>query len=177
VPSLETVSFDLLHPLVAASLVTYGLRAQAVLCDSNLADTAAFCAAYGVDPNDSANTLIVVGKGKADEPAPLAACLVLATTRLDVNGTVKQLLGTRKASFASQESACEVTRMEYGGVTVVGLPIGMALWIDEAVLARDHVMVGGGNRSSKLLLSPQELLKLPSAQAVAGLSKTAQSDP
>jgi prolyl-tRNA editing enzyme YbaK/EbsC (Cys-tRNA(Pro) deacylase) len=173
VSSLETVSFDLLHPLVAAAIVAHGLAAEAVRCDPALADTAAFCDAYGVDPHDSANTLIVIGK--AAESAPLAACLVLATSRLDVNGTVKQRLGTRKASFAAQQSACEVTGMEYGGVTVVGLPSDMPLWIDTAVLARSQVIVGGGNRSSKLVLSPQELLKLPNAEAVHGLSKTAET--
>ena len=95
-------------------------------CDPALADTAAFCAAYGFAPEDSANTIVVVGKGS---PAAYAACVVLATHRLDVNRVVKGRFG-RKSSFASPEETRALTGMEIGGVTAFGLPAGLPLWVD-----------------------------------------------
>jgi prolyl-tRNA editing enzyme YbaK/EbsC (Cys-tRNA(Pro) deacylase) len=173
---LEPVSSSLAAPIVAAALAEFGLVAEVVACDPTLADTAAFCEAYGVSANDSANTIVVIGKGPATapEPQPLAACLVLATTRLDVNSAVKRQFGSKKASFASQDLACEVTGMEYGGVTAVGLPVAMSLWIDAAVMARTSIIIGGGNRSTKLRLNPAELLKLPNVVVVDGLAKPPQ---
>ena len=158
----------ILHPLVAAAVERHGIVTRIIACDPALADTAAFCEAYEVEPDDSANTIVVIGKGT--DPAPLAACLVLATMRLDVNGSVRRRFGTKKASFASQDLACAHTGMEFGGVTVVGLPDGMALWIDVAVMTRSEIVVGGGNRISKLLLVPAEFLKLPGAEIVEGLA-------
>ena len=165
---LEIVDPVRAHPLVVAALRRYGLVADVVACDPALADTAAFCEAYGFSPADSANTIVVIGKGP--DPAPLAACLVLATTRLDVNGTVRCRFATKKASFAPQDLACERTGMEYGGVTAVGLPDDLELWIDPAVMARPVIVVGGGNRSTKVRLVPTELLKLPSAVVVDDLA-------
>jgi prolyl-tRNA editing enzyme YbaK/EbsC (Cys-tRNA(Pro) deacylase) len=167
---LESVSLSAAHHLVTTAVSTHGLIVDVVACDPTLADTAAFCDAYGVAPEDSANTIVVIGKGP--DPAPLAACLVLATTRLDVNSAVKQRFGTKKASFSPQELACEVTGMEYGGVTAVGLPATIPLWIDAAVMSRASIIVGGGNRSTKLRLDPRELLKLPNAAIVEGLAKS-----
>ncbi len=171
---LEVVDRSFACTVTATAIDTYDLHLEVVACDPTLADTTAFCEAYGVLPDDSANTIVVMGKGP--DPAPLAACLVLATTRLDVNSAVKQRFGTKKASFAPQELACEVTGMEYGGVTAVGLPDGMALWIDAAVMDRTSIIVGGGNRSTKLRLAPHELLKLPNAVVVDGLAKAAPTD-
>ena len=169
--TLDVVDLSAAHPLVAAAIVRYGLVVEVVACDPSLADTAAFCAAYGVSPGDSANTIVVIGKGP--EPAPLAACLVLATSRLDVNGAVRQLFGTRKASFAPQDLACQATEMEYGGVTAIGLPATIPLWIDGEVIERREVIIGGGNRSTKLRLDPRELNKLPNVSVVPGLAKAA----
>jgi prolyl-tRNA editing enzyme YbaK/EbsC (Cys-tRNA(Pro) deacylase) len=170
---LEPVSLLLASPVVSSALERFALVAEVVGCDPSLADTTAFCEAYGVSADDSANTIVVIGKGPStgQEPPPLAACLVLATTRLDVNNAVKRQFGTKKASFAAQELACEVTGMEYGGVTAVGLPESMALWIDAAVMGRTSIIVGGGNRSTKLRMNPRELLKLPNAVVVEGLAK------
>jgi len=138
-------------------------------CDPALADTAAFCAAYGFAPEDSANTIIVVGKGT---PPVYAACVVLATHRLDVNRTVKQRLG-RKSSFASPDETRALTGHEIGGVTVLGLPHDLPIWIDAAVMARDRIVLGGGSRSWKVIAPPAILLTLPSAEVVAGLANPA----
>jgi prolyl-tRNA editing enzyme YbaK/EbsC (Cys-tRNA(Pro) deacylase) len=141
-----------------------------VPCDPALADTAAFCEAYGYAMEDSANTIVVVGKG---DPPRHAACVLLATTRLDVNGTVRRRLGTRKASFADGGATLELTGMALGGVTAVGLPEGLPLWIDAAVLGRERIVLGGGSRSRKLLAAPSLLLELPGAELVEGLASPA----
>lgn len=139
-------------------------------CDPALADTANFCAAYGFKPEDSANTILVIGKS---DPPVYAACVVLATSRLDVNKTVKQRLGTRKASFAPAENTREITGMEIGGVTVFGLPKDLPIWIDARVMARDRIVLGGGNRSFKVIAAPAILSKLPNAEVVEGLANEA----
>lgn len=136
-------------------------------CDPNLADTANFCAAYGFRPDESANTILVVGKS---EPPVYAACVVLATTRLDVNHTVRQRLGTRKASFAPAEETRAITGMQIGGVTVFGLPPGLPVWIDARVMRCERVVLGGGSRSFKVLAPPSILLRLPGAEVVDGLA-------
>lgn len=140
---------------------------EIVDCDPELADTAAFCAAYGYAMEDSANTIIVVGKS---DPPVYAACVVLATTRLDVNRTVRQRLGVRKASFAAAAETAALTGMMIGGVTVFGLPLELPLWIDERVMARQRIVLGGGSRSCKVLAPPTVLVALPNAEVVAGLA-------
>jgi prolyl-tRNA editing enzyme YbaK/EbsC (Cys-tRNA(Pro) deacylase) len=151
-------------------LATLGTAAEVVPCDPALADTAAFCEAYGYAMEDSANAIVVVGKGA---PPRHAACVLLATTRLDVNGTVRRRLGTRKASFADAGATLELTGMALGGVTAVGLPEGLPLWIDAAVLGRERIVLGGGSRSRKLLAPPALLLELPGAEVVEGLASPA----
>lgn len=136
-------------------------------CDPALADTAAFCAAYGFAPEDAANTIVVVGK--SDTPV-YAACIVLATHRLDVNRVVKQRLGTRKASFASAAETRALTGMEIGGVTAFGLPAGMPIWVDGAVMDRERIVLGGGSRSWKVLAAPDILRGLPAVEIVEGLA-------
>jgi prolyl-tRNA editing enzyme YbaK/EbsC (Cys-tRNA(Pro) deacylase) len=136
-------------------------------CDPALADTAAFCAAYGFDPADSANTIVVIGKS---DPPVYAACVVLATHRLDVNKAVKGRLGTRKASFASPDETRDLTGMEIGGVTAFGLPDGLPLWVDAAVMERDRIVLGGGSRSWKVLAPPAILRTLPNVEIVADLA-------
>jgi prolyl-tRNA editing enzyme YbaK/EbsC (Cys-tRNA(Pro) deacylase) len=142
-------------------------------CDPALADTAAFCAAYGFALEDSANTIIVVGKGA--EPV-YAACVVLATHRLDVNHAVKGRFG-RRASFASPDETRELTGHEIGGVTVFGLPSGLPVWIDAAVMARQRIVLGGGSRSWKVIAPPSILRTLPGADVVEGLANPAPPPP
>jgi prolyl-tRNA editing enzyme YbaK/EbsC (Cys-tRNA(Pro) deacylase) len=139
-------------------------------CDPALADTAAFCAAYGFALGDSANTILVAGKSA---PPVYAACVVLATHRLDVNRSVRNRLGTRKASFASPDETREITGHEIGGVTVFGLPEGLPILVDAAVMGRERIVLGGGSRSWKVLAPPSILLSLPGVEVVDGLANPA----
>ncbi len=152
---------------VRSALDELGLPYEALPCDPAFADTAAFCERYGVDPEDSANTIVVAGKG---EPRRYAACVVLATTRLDVNGTVRRRLGVRKASFASAEETRELTGMSIGGVTPLALDTGLPVWVDERVMARDSIILGGGSRSRKIRVAPQVFERMAAADVVAGLA-------
>jgi prolyl-tRNA editing enzyme YbaK/EbsC (Cys-tRNA(Pro) deacylase) len=138
-------------------------------CDPALADTAAFCAAYGFAPEDSANTIVVVGKG---QPPVYAACVVLATHRLDVNHVVRGRFG-RRASFASPDETRELTGHEIGGVTVFGLPPGMPIWVDAAVMGRERIVLGGGSRSWKVIAPPAILRTLDAMEVVDGLASPA----
>ena len=138
-------------------------------CDPALADTAAFCAHYGFALDDSANTIVVVGKGS--EPV-YAACVVLATHRLDVNRAVKGRFG-RKSSFASADETRAITGHEIGGVTVFGLPAELPVWIDAAVMERQRIVLGGGSRSWKVIAPASILLTLPNASVVEGLANPA----
>ena len=149
-------------------LANLGVDHEIVPCDPALADTVEFCAAYGYDLADSANTIVVVGKGS---PQVFAACIVLADSRLDVNGTVRRRLGTRKASFASADDTVEITGMAIGGVTPFGLPSDLPLWIDERVAGRDRIVLGGGSRERKIVGPPALLLALPGAEIVPELAK------
>ena len=150
-----------------------GLDAEVVPCDPELADTAAFCEAYGYAPEDSANAILVIGKGrKPEDPRPLVCCLVLASTRLDVNGAVRKRLGTRKASFADAAATIERSGgMEIGGVTPFGLPDNIPIWIDAAVMTRDRVIVGGGGRARKILCPPASIAGLTSAEVIDDLAR------
>jgi len=139
-------------------------------CDPALADTAAFCAAYGFAPEDSANTILVVGKSN---PPVYAACVVLATHRLDVNRVVKEKLGTRKASFAAPDETRALTGHEIGGVTAFGLPAGLPLWVDAAVMKRERIVLGGGSRSWKVIAPTSILLTLANVEVVEGLANPA----
>ncbi len=136
-------------------------------CDPTLADTAAFCAAYGFDPEDSANTIVVIGKS---DPPRFAACVTLAPYRLDVNRVVRDRLGTRKASFAPAEETASLTGMQMGGVTVFGLPAGLPIWVDARVMSRLRIVLGGGSRSWKVIAAPAILRALPGMEIVEGLA-------
>ncbi len=153
---------------VVAHLQQLGVDHEIVPCDPALADTAAFCEAYGYSPDDSANTIIVVGKGETPRPV---ACVVLASTRLDVNGVVRKRLEVRKASFASADETMELTGMAIGGVTAFALPAELAIWIDAAVMARDRIILGGGSRSIKVLTPPATLAMLDNSTVVEGLAR------
>ena len=137
--------------------------------DATLADTAAFCAAYGVALDASANCIVVAGT--RGEVTTYAACMVLATTRLDVNGTVRRLLGARRASFAPMDDAVALTGMEYGGITPIGLPDDWALLIDARVAALPSAIVGAGIRGAKLSLPGSVLAALPGAQVIDELGR------
>ena len=144
-----------------------GVEYQIVPCDPDLADTAAFCEAYGYALEDSANTIVVMGRA---DPPVYAACVVLATTRLDVNKVVRKRLGTRKASFASGEDTQRLTGMAIGGVTPVGLPEGLPLWVDARVMERERIILGGGGRERKVH-APPSLLTALGAEIVEDLAK------
>ena len=137
--------------------------------DPDLADTAALCAAYDLPLSTSANCVVVTGRRGGEKRH--AACVVLATTRADVNGLVRRRLDARKASFASTEFATTATGMEHGGITPVGLPPEWLLLIDAAVLDTPVVIVGSGVRRSKLILPGQALAALPGAERVEALGR------
>ena len=133
--------------------------------DPELADTAAFCEHYGIGMDVSANCVVVEAR-RADRTW-YAACLVLATTRADVNGAVRKHLGARKISFAAMDAAVSLTGMEYGGITPVGLPPDWPLLIDDGVLAQQQVIIGSGVRGSKILVETRLLPQLPGAEVLA----------
>jgi prolyl-tRNA editing enzyme YbaK/EbsC (Cys-tRNA(Pro) deacylase) len=152
---------------VLHALDELGVEYEAMDCDPDFADTAAFCERYGVAPEDSANTIIVVGKG---EPRVYVACVVLATTKLDVNGVVRRRLGVKRASFASADETADLTGMMIGGVTPFALPTGLRLWIDDRVMQRPAVVVGGGSRSLKVRVTPAVLASMSGAEVVPDLA-------
>ena len=137
-------------------------------CDPELADTAVYCEHYGVALENSANAILV--RAKTGE-RKYALCVLRATDRLDGNHTVRKKLGARKVSFASAEETREMTGMEIGGVTPLALPEGLPVWIDAAVMACEYVVLGGGNRSCKIKLSPRVLAAQPGAEIVEGLAR------
>ncbi|HET9897009.1 MAG TPA: YbaK/EbsC family protein [Streptosporangiaceae bacterium] len=137
--------------------------------DPELADTAAFCERYDVSLADSANCVVIAGKREGE--TRFAACVVLATTRADVNNVARRALDVRKASFAPADVAVAETAMEYGGITPIGLPEGWPVLIDAAVAAADAVVIGSGVRRSKLALAGQTLATLPGAVVVEGLGR------
>lgn len=151
---------DLLADPVAAALSTVPDAGVAEI-DPELADTAAFCERYGVRLAESANCVVVAGK-RAGETR-YAACVVLATTRADVNGFVRKFLDVRKVSFAPMDTAVAETGMEYGGITPVGLPAGWPILVDAAVAAAERVVIGSGVRRSKLVVAGSALAGLPGA--------------
>ncbi|WP_433448987.1 YbaK/EbsC family protein [Streptomyces sp. CA-142005] len=143
-------------------------RVLYVETDPRWADTAVFVEHYGRELlEQSANCVVVAGKRGGE--TTLAACVVLSTTRLDVNGVVRRRLGARKASFASMETATGETGMEYGGITPVGLPADWPLLIDSAVVDLPYVLVGSGRRRGKLLIPGKALADLPGAEVLEGL--------
>jgi prolyl-tRNA editing enzyme YbaK/EbsC (Cys-tRNA(Pro) deacylase) len=144
---------------------------QVAEIDPDLADTAEFCVRYSVGLEQSANCVVVAGR-RGDETR-YAACVVLATTRADVNGVVRRHLDARKASFAPMADAVELTGMEYGGITPPGLPAAWPVLVDPLVLEAGDVVVGSGVRRSKLVLPGRLLAELPAAVVVEGLARPA----
>ena len=171
VPALDRP--DLLGAPVAAALEALDPADAALVgvaeIDPDLADTAAFCAAYGSPLDGSANCVVVAGR--RGEAVRYAACLVLASTRADVNGLVRRRLDARKASFAPMDDAVAATGMEYGGITPIGLPDGWPVLVDAAVADAPAVVIGSGVRGSKLALPGALAARLPSAEVLEGLGR------
>ena len=139
---------------VLAALDATGEPYEAIEIDPALADTAAFCERYGYPLDSSGNCILVASK---DDPPVVAACVALATTKLDVNKRARKLLSVRKLSFAPAELTRALTGMEIGGVTPFALPAGVPLYLDARIEALDRIIVGGGSRSLKLSVTPASL--------------------
>jgi prolyl-tRNA editing enzyme YbaK/EbsC (Cys-tRNA(Pro) deacylase) len=160
---------ELLAPPVTAAVRALELDCYAAPIDPGLADTAAFCAAYEVPPEISANCVVVAGR--RGEISTMAACMVLATHRADVNKTVRKHLDVRKISFASMEEAVAQTGMEYGGITPVGLPEAWRLFVDTAVTEIPVAIIGSGVRRSKLIVAGADLARLPGVEVLDDLGR------
>ena len=158
---------SILHERVRESLQTHGITEQEVLaCEPELADTAEFCRHYDISADEACNAILVALK---TTPRRYVACLVRADTKLDVNRKVSGITGVKRLSFASSDETAELTGMLIGGVTIPGLPADIPIYLDTRVMEQPRIIIGGGNRSSKIRLAPGELLKLPNA-SVADLA-------
>ena len=151
---------------VLAELERRGVDFLLERCAPEHADTALFCEVHGYSTEIAANALIVATK---KEPKAYACCVVLGSRRLDVNGVVKQRLGG-KCSFAKADEMKTLTGMEIGGVTPFALPEGLPIWVCDAMMSTERVIVGTGGRTSKVLVPPQALANLGGAEVVPGLS-------
>lgn len=172
--TLETVPAlsrpDLLaKPVIQALETHHGDEVLVAQIDPELADTAAFCETYRVPLEISANCVVVAGRREGRQR--VAACVVLATTRADVNNVVRKRLNVRKASFLAMEQAVEATGMEYGGITPIGLPDDWPVLVDAAVVDIPYVIVGSGVRRSKIAIPGKALAALPGAEVVEGLGR------
>ncbi len=149
-----------------------GLPYDIVEIDPDYADTARFCERYGFPLENSANTIIVASR---KEPRQYAACVVRATTRLDVNHVVRKLMGVPRLSFATAEETMALTGMMIGGVTVFALPEGLPTYVDEGLMPLPYVILGGGSRSTKITIAPEVFRYLPGARIIAGLAAAAEA--
>lgn len=152
---------------VAEVLDGLGVPYEVMQIDPDFADTAAFCERYSIPLDNSANTIIVASK---KEPKQYCACVVKATTRLDVNHTVKRLMGVSRVSFASADETQALTGMMIGGVTVFALPADLPIYVDDKLMSLDWLIVGGGSRSTKIKTSPEVFRRVPNATIVEALS-------
>ena len=150
-----------------ATLDQLAIDYEVISCDPELADTQVFCAHYGYPLSSSANVIIAAGKA---EPRCYAACVLLATTRLDVNRSVRKRLGVSRASFASAEETHTMTGMEIGGVTPFDLPNDIVIYVDAKVMQLDSVILGSGSRSSKIKVAPSVFEQLLNTEIIEGLS-------
>jgi prolyl-tRNA editing enzyme YbaK/EbsC (Cys-tRNA(Pro) deacylase) len=166
---LAKSTLDALTSLAEARGAETAAQVQVAAIDPDLADTAAFCAEYGVGPEESANCVVLAAKQGGE--VSYVACMVLATTRADVNGLIRRHLGVRKLSFASMDDAVGLTGMEYGGITPIGLPEAWPILVDRAVAEAPRVVIGSGIRGSKLWLPGALVAALPTAQIVDDLAK------
>jgi prolyl-tRNA editing enzyme YbaK/EbsC (Cys-tRNA(Pro) deacylase) len=155
---------------VTDALDALGVPYDVMPIDPDYADTAVFCERYGVSLTNSGNTIIV---GSKKEPKQYSACVIQATTRLDVNHTVRTLMGVSRLSFATAEETRALTGMLIGGVTVLALPRDLPIYVDEGLMELDWIILGSGSRSSKIKTSPEVFRRLPGATIVKGLSRPA----
>lgn len=155
-----------------ADLELHGIDYELMDCDPDLADTAAFCEAYDIPLEKSANAILVASRKPEGHHA---LCVVLAHTNLDVNKTVRKKLGVRKVSFAPPELTKELTGQEIGGVTIFGIPDSIPVWVDSRVMDQDWVIVGAGSRSAKIKLHPRQLENLEGFEVVDELAKSPNS--
>jgi prolyl-tRNA editing enzyme YbaK/EbsC (Cys-tRNA(Pro) deacylase) len=162
---------ELLAPPVFAALQDWPWadHAAVVEIDPAMADTAAMSKAYDVPMAAGANCVVIMGKREGEER--VAACVVRADTRADVNNLVKRMLDVRKCSFLSMERAVEESGMEYGGITPLGLPSGWRILVDGACLDIETAVIGSGVRRSKIVVAGHLLGELPGAEVVAGLAR------
>lgn len=154
----------ILHPLVREALAAHAIEFETLACNPEWADTAEFCAQYGIPPEEVCNTILVVVK---KNPKEYVGCLVRSDTKLDVNHRVAAAVAFKRLSFASGDETVQLSGMEIGGVTLIGLPASMPLLIDTGVFESPRVVLGGGNRTSKVRLDPEELKKLPGVSVAA----------
>lgn len=153
--------------MLVRQLDAFALPYEILSCDPELADTQVFVRHYDFELEDCANTILV--KSKTGE-AKFAACVLLATCRLDVNRTIRKKLGARRVSFAGAEETMQITGMTVGGVTPIGLPEDLPLWIDRAVMDRPTIILGGANRSWKISVSPRIFELTSNTEIVEGLA-------
>jgi prolyl-tRNA editing enzyme YbaK/EbsC (Cys-tRNA(Pro) deacylase) len=163
---------DPIDSKVTASLDALGIPYEVMTIDPDFADTARFCERYGVPMENSANTIIVASK---KEPKQYCACVVKATTRLDVNHAVRKLMNVSKLSFATADETKALTGMMIGGVTVLALPADLPIYVDERVMALDWLILGGGSRSTKIRASPEVFRRLPNTTIVPDLATDAHA--
>ena len=152
---------------ITGLLEASGLDYEVLRCDPELADTAVFCEHYGYPIEDSVNTIVVKAKTGGER---FVACALLAHTRLDVNHCVRRRLASRRVSFASAEETARMTGMTIGGVTPLGLPADLPLWVDARIMQRSEVILGGGTRHSKIRVPPAILERVPASEVVDGLA-------
>lgn len=155
-------------PEIQAFLEQTGLPFEVWPCEPELADTAAFCEHYGVALENSANAILVRSKTGTEK---FVLCVLLATDRLNTNHTVRKKMGARKVSFASADETREITGMEIGGVTPLALAADLPIWIDDAVMQCEYIVLGGGNRNCKIKADPRALTQQPAAEIVTGLAR------
>ena len=169
VPTLQHP--ELLAPVVFEMLKTLPSAEEVLVAaiDPMLSDTAAFCEKYGIGSEAAANCVVL--EGRKGEERIMAACVVLAMTRVDVNGLVKRTLGAKKVSFAPMDKAVAESQMEFGAITPVGLPADWPILVDQAVARSERVIIGSGIRGSKLLVSGSFLAQLPSVHVLEGLGQ------
>ena len=154
-------------PKIRQFLESTNLEFEVMHCDPKLADTNVFCRKYGIELEDSVNAIVV--KTKTGE-LKYAECALLATTKLDINKTVRKKLGARKVSFADIEETSKLTAMNIGGVTPLTLPSSLPLWVDSKVMQRNSIVLGGGNRSSKIKVSPKIFNFTTNTEIIDGLA-------
>jgi prolyl-tRNA editing enzyme YbaK/EbsC (Cys-tRNA(Pro) deacylase) len=156
---------DALNDKITDAIDALGVAYERLTIDPAYADTAAFCERYGYPPESSGNTIIVASK---KVPKQYVACVVLATTQLDVNRRVRKLMGVSRASFATAEEMMALTGMQVGGVTPFALPEGLPLYVDERIMGLDWVILGGGGRDTKIKIAPDVFTQL-GAEVIADL--------